>query len=154
MRDPFAEHRDGSLCKACHERQTEVTGTDHDLARNRPDDGNRLRQPHAEAGLCGSRHTMHGGDGVLPFLFAGPLSADYKDASARDVLCLACHRRNNRLEAKIIEPFGKPAVGRRNLSTTRSNVSDFQNIDIFSKDVIDSDGKFCPSRMFAVTDTA
>lgn len=99
MRDPFVEHRDGSLCKACHERQTEVTGTDHDLARNRPDDGNRL-------------------------------------------------------EVKIIEPFGKPAAGRRNLSTTRSNVSDFQNIDIFSKDVIDSDGKLCPSRMFAVTNTA
>ncbi len=103
-----ADHRDGSLCKGCHERQTEVAGTDHDLVRNRPQDINRLQQAHADAGLCGSCHTMHGGEAALSSLFAGPLPRDHADASARDALCLACHHLENGLEAKAVEHFSHP----------------------------------------------
>ncbi len=106
-----ASHRDGTLCRACHEAQTKVAGSDHDLARTRPQGRNRLDQSHAEAGLCGACHSLHRGRKGLPFLYAGPAPSGETAASQtgpRDRLCLACHRDENPLDAKPLQHFTHP----------------------------------------------
>lgn len=105
-----ADHRDGTLCGYCHEAETAVAGTDHELVVTAENAMNRFEQSPAQAGLCGSCHSMHRNEEAVPFLSAVTPGWDGDQAvTARDRLCLDCHREGGAAEAKPITDFTHPS---------------------------------------------
>ncbi|HEC17403.1 MAG TPA: hypothetical protein ENI99_12650 [Sedimenticola sp.] len=105
------EHRDGTLCRTCHDAQMGVAWTDHDLAQTLPVKTNSLEQSHEQAGLCGSCHSMHRNKEKHRFLFVGSMEKSItgsSTATARDGLCLACHRENGYAKDKMVEQASHP----------------------------------------------
>ena len=109
--------RGGQLCEHCHERKTPIVGTDHDLRITAKDAKNAHGDLPADSGACGACHTLHRGQGELPFLFSAKRvpdpsgnPADRMDETPfkRDALCLNCHQRGGIAEAKIVKHFSHP----------------------------------------------
>ncbi len=102
------DHRNGALCRHCHDGQTEVTGTDHDLRRPYGEHRNELRETLSKEGLCGGCHSLHRARRDGTFLYAGPELPEAPGLPRRDRLCLACHRKENPLDAKEVERYTHP----------------------------------------------
>ncbi len=113
-----ADHHDGQLCRACHEDNLPVLGSDHDLRITAKDSQNGLEESPRQSGLCGACHTLHRGKGKWPYLYAATLVDDPSRPSPegdqtpfkRDQLCLNCHQDHPRAvgKEKFIEFFSHP----------------------------------------------
>ena len=104
------DHRDGVLCGYCHDGYEAVANSDHDLRLTANESLNRLREPPQKNGVCGSCHTLHRGDGEMPFLYAVQ-SAPYQGsehATVRDRLCLGCHVEEGVAKEALVEHFSHP----------------------------------------------
>jgi predicted CXXCH cytochrome family protein len=104
------EHKDGQLCKVCHEEAMAVIDTDHDLRLTAKDSHNLLGQSPKEAGVCGSCHSMHRGTAEQPYINIGDKLAGGTKAShiARDRLCEACHREEGIDEKHVVVDYSHP----------------------------------------------
>ncbi|HHJ39347.1 MAG: hypothetical protein AXA67_05110 [Methylothermaceae bacteria B42] len=112
------DHHDGQLCRACHEDNIPVLGSDHDLRITAGDSQNRLEQTPAQSGLCGACHSLHRGEGKWPYLYASAMVDDpsrpskegEKSNFKRDQLCINCHQDNAKAvgKEKFIEYFSHP----------------------------------------------
>ncbi len=103
-------HRDGSLCKHCHEEALAVRGSDHDLRESAPESRNLLKETPSEAGLCGACHSMHRNPTERPALvMADELpSAEAHAHLQRDRLCESCHRKEGLAKDRIVTDFTHP----------------------------------------------
>lgn len=104
------DHRDGSLCKHCHEAALAVSGTDHDLRESAPESHNPLQESPTEAGLCGACHSMHRNPSHTPALvMADTLPSDEEFSHLkRDKLCQSCHRKTGIGEERIVTDYTHP----------------------------------------------
>ena len=117
------DHRNGELCSRCHESDTAVLNSDHDLRITASESHNRFDQSPHEAGLCGSCHTLHRGPDKsksagqdedvekMAFLYSGkfqPYEGD-GDVLDRDRICLDCHRDKGVAQDAWVEHFSHPA---------------------------------------------
>ncbi len=112
------DHHDGQLCRACHEDNQPVLGSDHDLRITARDSRNLLEETPGQSGLCGACHTLHRGKGKWPYLYAAAIVDDPSRPSQegdrssfkRDQLCLNCHQDHTRAvgKEKRIEFFSHP----------------------------------------------
>ncbi len=115
----MADHRDGALCRPCHQDNLPVVGSDHDLRVTAADSRNRFDEPPRQSGVCGACHTLHRGKGKWPFLYAArivgrpgkPAEEGDETALKRDRLCLNCHQDHPRAVAKkkVVAWFSHPA---------------------------------------------
>jgi predicted CXXCH cytochrome family protein len=110
------DHRDGQLCEHCHEGKSEVVGTDHDLRITAKKKTNMHDETTSKSGVCGSCHTLHRGNGKLPWMPAAEIvkttKADHPDRDPiilkTDALCLNCHQEKGIAEDKPIDHFAHP----------------------------------------------
>ncbi len=110
------DHLDGQLCEHCHEGKSDVVGTDHDLRITAKDKPNAHDEVASKSGVCGSCHTLHRGDGKLPWMPAAKIvNTNKNDHPERDPillktdsLCLNCHQKQGIAEDKPIDHFAHP----------------------------------------------
>ncbi|BCX89126.1 hypothetical protein MIN45_P1496 [Methylomarinovum tepidoasis] len=112
------DHHDGRLCRHCHEDNSPVLGSDHDLRITAKDSRNHFDETPAQAGLCGACHTLHRGKGKWPYLYAAKIvghpqkPAEDGDSTPfrRDQLCLNCHQDHPQAVAKdkVVKFFSHP----------------------------------------------
>jgi len=117
------DHRNGELCSRCHESDTAVLNSDHDLRITASESRNRFDQSPHEAGVCGSCHTLHRGPEKpksggqdkdkekIAFLYSGKLQpyAGDEEVLERDHICLDCHRDKGVAQDAWVEHFSHPA---------------------------------------------
>ena len=119
------DHRNGELCSRCHEADSAVLNSDHDLRITARDSLNRFAQSPHKAGVCGSCHTLHRGpiepkDGRpaedverAAFLYSGKFQgyelAGGGEVLARDRICLDCHRDKGVAQKAWVAHFSHPA---------------------------------------------
>jgi len=119
------DHRNGELCSRCHEEDSAVLNSDHDLRITAKESHNRFDQTPHESGLCGSCHTLHRGPleskdeglsregGIGPFLYSGKLEKYEIEGGGevleRDRICLDCHRDRGVAQDAWVEHFSHPA---------------------------------------------
>jgi len=77
------------LCNECHERESKVAGTDHDLRVTAPEYLNLAGQNPSQGTVCSLCHTVHNASSNAA-LWNAPLSPSKKDFMAR--ACYGCHR--------------------------------------------------------------
>ncbi|SEH08205.1 cytochrome c3 family protein [Candidatus Venteria ishoeyi] len=106
------DHRQGQLCAACHPQQQAVLASDHHLKVTASDSLNQLEQKPAQAGACGTCHSLHQGTPEWPFLYIGkhfePKIEGGDSLLMRDKLCLSCHSDKQSAETKTIKLFSHP----------------------------------------------
>ena len=104
------DHRDGVLCSYCHDGYDAVANSDHDLRVTARESRNRFQELPQQNGVCGSCHTLHRGNGEMPFLYAAQ-GRPYQGAehtTQRDRLCLGCHAKEGVAEGSLVEHFSHP----------------------------------------------
>lgn len=114
------EHREGELCRPCHEKHLLVVGSDHDLRITAKDSRNHFEQSPQEAGVCGSCHTMHRGKELGEMFLSAVRRVGHPEQPVegrghrtefqRDKLCLNCHQDHPQALArkKVVEAFSHP----------------------------------------------
>ena len=122
------EHKDGKLCKNCHEDEIDVIYSDHNLLKIAPDSQNLNKEKPVQAGVCGSCHSLHNAPESAVKLFAGA-DAELVDSTVlqRDKSCFACHRDKGIARDKQLEHYTHP---HRDL-VLKSNSERFPLIDQF-----------------------
>ena len=105
------DHRNGKLCSFCHDGFEAVAKSDHNLSITAKQSKNRFGEKPEQSGLCGSCHTLHRGNAVLPSLFADRYIPYPGEAhtTRRDLLCLSCHRKEGAAEGAVVDNFTHPA---------------------------------------------
>ena len=105
------DHREGKLCRFCHDGYDAVADSDHDLRVTARDYRNRFGRKPEQDGVCAVCHTLHRGDGRAPFLYAGEFQPwrGGEPALERDRICLDCHREKGVAEKAVVERFSHPA---------------------------------------------
>ncbi|MGD8910107.1 MAG: cytochrome c3 family protein, partial [Chromatiales bacterium] len=100
----------GGLCEQCHDAETKVTDTPHDLRTGENESKNRLDETPKQAGLCGSCHSMHRVKDELPYLFVGARLPGSEGSShlTRDRLCQSCHQEGAGGEKHVVTAFTHP----------------------------------------------
>jgi len=104
------DHLNGKLCSFCHEGLEVVVDSDHDLRKTAKESKNRFGETPEQGGACGGCHTLHRGDGSLPFLFADKTRSypGEEHTTQRDLLCLSCHQKEGVGEGAVVEGFSHP----------------------------------------------
>ena len=92
------------LCQQCHEDKFAIANSKHNLVKTAPKEINLLKQTPKEAGLCGSCHLVHGGQG--PFLWAQKLPTP--ENLKNPMVCLSCHSPKGAAAKKPIHPNSHP----------------------------------------------
>ncbi|BCO08304.1 cytochrome c [Desulfolithobacter dissulfuricans] len=85
---------DPSLCRTCHEKESFVADTDHDLHLTAPKAKNSAGRTVTQDGICSPCHVVHNGTG--PRLWARTLPGN----PSRSDLCRSCHRTGGVAKAK------------------------------------------------------
>jgi predicted CXXCH cytochrome family protein len=83
----FLRQTQPDLCKQCHQDKYAVAETKHNLLNSAPRELNLLKQTPGEAGLCGSCHLVHGGEGAFLWAKKAQPSGDLRNPAA----CFSCH---------------------------------------------------------------
>ncbi len=106
------DDKNGELCSYCHKGNDGMINTDHDLRITAEKSINRFEQTTGQSGACGSCHTMHRGEGEVPFLYSGEISVHSAEEKVfqRDQLCLNCHREKGVADKMVVEYFSHPAT--------------------------------------------
>ena len=92
----MANGSDSALCKTCHDKKWNISGTKHDMRFMAPDSENSLGQTVEESGICGSCHLVHNANG--PRLWA---RSYLQSLSANDIACTGCHNKDGLAKNKI-----------------------------------------------------
>ena len=107
----IASSGNSPLCSECHQSQSYIEGTDHDLQVTAPDEKNRQDLLPNESGLCEQCHAVHNAL-YQPFIWGrdlGPSAiANWKEefTSPDNImigLCTSCHMAGECAQAKIPE---------------------------------------------------
>lgn len=92
------------LCKQCHGDKFAITSTKHNMLKSAPQETNQLKQTPEAAGLCGSCHLVHGGEG--PFLW-GKKVPDPEDLQ-NPMVCFSCHSEKGAAAKKQVHATSHP----------------------------------------------
>ncbi|MFQ5634052.1 MAG: cytochrome c3 family protein [Gammaproteobacteria bacterium] len=99
----IASNHDSGLCRTCHEGESRVAGSRHDLTVTGRDE-------HAGAGVCRTCHLPHGGSGPKMWAREIPVGGDPLAG-----LCLGCHADGGSAEAHQVglhtHPVGVSSAG-------------------------------------------
>lgn len=102
----------GELCQSCHQAQSNIINTDHDLRITAKQAKNALAENAHQSGVCGSCHTMHQGKkGQLSLSAITPPKNNHYQQSeqlAGDMLCLNCHQQEMAGKRKTLTKFSHP----------------------------------------------
>lgn len=93
----IANAKDISLCANCHENQTAVIGTDHDLSVTASNAINTRKQTVKQSGVCGQCHSVH--NASLPQRLWVQNLGNGKHNTEK--LCTGCHSRNGIASKKV-----------------------------------------------------
>jgi predicted CXXCH cytochrome family protein len=122
------DHKTGQLCKNCHQSESAVRFSDHNLQRTARNSNNLNRETPAQAGVCGSCHSMHKAPRGADRLFIGAsIGAMGKSVLKRDRSCFACHRNKGIAKDKVVRLYTHPS---RDL-VLKSNPQQFPLVDSF-----------------------
>jgi predicted CXXCH cytochrome family protein len=100
----LVEHRgNDSLCTQCHQAQSRITGSSHDLRKSAPEEQNVLDKKAQETGPCSSCHLVH--RGVGNFMWARNLETNNSDSSQ---FCTNCHAQGECAEGSLPGDFSHP----------------------------------------------
>jgi predicted CXXCH cytochrome family protein len=113
----FLRDQQQVLCEACHHDKVLIIGTKHDLNRMAPDSKNIANKTPSEAGVCGSCHLVHNGQGA--FLWSRDINT--KKGSVVENLCITCHREQGMAGKKVINDYSHPvnvSPSKKGLTTT------------------------------------
>ncbi len=87
---------DASLCANCHNKNSPVKDTKHDLKKTAPDEKNAIREQAQEGAVCSSCHLVHKATG--PKLWARAIEGKADDIIS--MLCQNCHAEGKVAEKK------------------------------------------------------
>ncbi len=120
------DHKTGQLCENCHQSESAVTFSDHNLQRTASNSKNINRETPAQAGICGSCHSMHKAPRGADRLFIGAgIGAIGNRVLKRDRSCFACHRDKGIAKNKVVRHYTHPS---RDL-VMKSNPQQFPLVD-------------------------
>ncbi len=100
----FLRQNPPEMCRQCHGDKFAVIESKHNLAKTAPKELNRLKQTPRSAGICGSCHLVHGGEG--PFLWAKKIPTT--DRPSNPFVCFSCHRDKGAAAKKPIHANSHP----------------------------------------------
>ncbi len=103
------DHKTGKLCKNCHQSETAVINSDHNLQRTARHSKNLNKETPVQAGVCGSCHSMHKAPKGADRLFVGAgIGVMAKKVNKRDRSCFACHRDKGIARDKAVKKYTHP----------------------------------------------
>jgi len=100
----FLRQRAPDMCRQCHGDKFAIAESKHNLIKTAPEEINRLKQTPRAAGICGSCHLVHGGEG--PFMWAKKIPTD--DSLSNPFVCFSCHREKGAAAKKPIHAKSHP----------------------------------------------
>lgn len=101
-------NQDSGLCQTCHERQSQLVGSKHDMKLMAPDIKNKHGKTSQESGPCSACHTPHAGKGAAAALWARKISKDVPDLAA--AACLECHNSDGVAKEKATGEHSHPLM--------------------------------------------
>ncbi len=124
------DNKTGELCKNCHQSESAVIYSDHNMQRTAKQSHNLLRQTPTQAGVCGSCHAVHKAPKGADYLFVGAgIGAMAKRVLKRDRSCFSCHRDKGIAKNKVLKHYTHP---NRDL-VLKSNSQKFPLVDQYGK---------------------
>ena len=127
------EHNNGQLCKNCHQSESAVIYSDHNMQRTAKKSHNLNKQSPTDAGVCGSCHSMHKAPKGADRLFVGSgIGSLAKKVLKRDRSCFACHRDKGIAHEKQVKHYTHP---QRDL-VLKSNSKQFPLVDQYGNNKI------------------
>ena len=100
----LVEHRgNDSLCVQCHQEQSRITGSSHDLRKSVPEEKNVLNKQAREIGPCASCHLVH--QGVGTFMWARSIQENDSNPAR---FCENCHAQGQCAEQALPGDFSHP----------------------------------------------
>lgn len=98
----IAPVEDSAVCLICHENNSSLLGTEHDLRVTLPNETNIKKEPLSVSGPCGACHTPH--SPVGPKLWA----RKFEPGSSPSQMCLSCHDKNSDDKIKDTGRYSHP----------------------------------------------